>query len=104
MLLRAALAIILLGAVFWLLPLRRAGEDGGHHGALDPFEQAGVVELKEGQKAPALALPTLDGGHRALGDRWRLGVVAAATACWLLSRSPWIAGLPAIFSILTCAT
>ena len=84
-LLRAALAIILLGAVFWLLPLRRAGEDGGHHGgapALDPFEKAGVVELKEGQKAPALALATLDGGRTTLADHRGKLVVLNFWATW----------------------
>jgi peroxiredoxin len=84
-LLRAALAIILLGAVFWLLPLRRAGEDGGHHGggpAPDPFEKAGVVELKEGQKAPALALATLDGGRTTLADHRGKLVVLNFWATW----------------------
>ena len=84
-LLRAALAIILLGAVFWLLPLRRAGEEGGHHGgapALDPFEKAGVVELKEGQKAPALALATLDGGRATLADHRDKLVVLNFWATW----------------------
>ena len=84
-LLRAALAIILLGAIFWLLPLRRAGEDGGHHGggpALDPFEKAGVVELKEGQKAPALSLATLDGGRTTLADHRGKLVVLNFWATW----------------------
>jgi len=84
-LLRAALAIVLLGAVFWLLPLRRAGEDGGHHGggpALDPFEKAGVVELKVGQTAPALALATLDGGRTTLADHRGKLVVLNFWATW----------------------
>ena len=70
-LIRAVLALVVLGAVFWLLPIRRPGEDGGHHGptpALDPFEKAGVVELKEGQPAPAFTLGTLDGGRASLTD------------------------------------
>jgi peroxiredoxin len=85
MLLRAALAIILLGAGFWLLPLRRAGQDGGHHGAapaLDPFEKAGVVELKEGQKAPALELATLDSGRMTLADHRGKLVVLNFWATW----------------------
>ena len=84
-LLRAALAIVLLGAVFWLLPLRRAGEDGGHHGggpALDPFEKAGVVELKVGQTAPALALATLVGGRTTLADHRGKLVVLNFWATW----------------------
>ena len=84
-LLRAALAIVVLGAVVWLLPLRRAGEDGGHHGAtstLDPFEKAGIVELKEGQKAPAFTLATLDGGHASLVDHRDKLVVLNFWATW----------------------
>ncbi len=51
---RAALAVLLLGGLFWALPQRRPGEDGGHHARhaerpLDPFEKAGVHELTEGQ-------------------------------------------------------
>ena len=50
-LVRAALAIALVGGLVWALPIRRAGVDGGHHGAhapsLDLFERAGVSELRE---------------------------------------------------------
>ena len=84
-LLRVALAIALLGAVFWVLPIRRAGEDGGHHGAapvLDPFEKAGVVELKEGQRAPAFTLATLDGGRASLADHRDKLVVVNFWATW----------------------
>jgi peroxiredoxin len=83
-LLRAALGIVLLGALVWFLPLRRAGEDG-HHGAtatLDPFEKAGVVELKEGQKAPAFTLATLDGGRASLADHRDKLVVLNFWATW----------------------
>jgi peroxiredoxin len=83
-LLRAALAIIVLGAVFWVLPVRRAGE-GGHHGAapaLDPFEKAGVVEFKEGQQAPAFTLGTLDGGRASLADHRDKLVVLNFWATW----------------------
>ncbi len=72
---RAALAVLLLGGVLWALPIRRAGE-GGHHGdavieaALDPFERAGVVELKAGQRGPAFQLTRFDGGHASL-DTWK---------------------------------
>ena len=84
-LLRAALAIILLGAILWLLPLRRAGEDGAHHGGgstLDPFEKAGIVELKEGQQAPAVTLATLDGGRASLADHRDKLVVLNFWATW----------------------
>jgi peroxiredoxin len=83
-LIRVALAIALLGGVFWLLPIRRAGEDGGHHGApaLDPFEKAGVVELKEGQPAPAFTLATLDGGRASLADHRDKLVVLNFWATW----------------------
>ena len=83
-LLRAGLAIVLLGAVFVLLPIRRAGEQGGHHGApgLDPFEKAGIVELKEGQLAPALALGTLDRGRTALADHRDKLVILNFWATW----------------------
>ena len=84
-LLRAALAIVLLGAVFVFLPIRRAGEDGGHHGAapiLDPFEKAGIVELKEGQQAPALTLTTLDGGRASLAAHRDKLVVLNFWATW----------------------
>ncbi len=83
-LLRAALAIVVLGAVFWVLPIRRAGE-GGHHGAapaLDPFEKAGVVEFKEGQQAPAFTLGTLDGGRASLADHRDKLVVLNFWATW----------------------
>jgi peroxiredoxin len=84
-LVRAALAIVLLGAIFWILPMRRAGEDGGHHGgasALDPFEKAGIVELKEGQRAPAFTLATLDGGRGSLADHRDKLVVLNFWATW----------------------
>jgi peroxiredoxin len=83
-LLRAALAIVLLGAVFVFLPLRRAGEDGSHHGgpALDPFEKAGIVELKEGQPAPAVTLATLDRGRASLADHRDKLVVLNFWATW----------------------
>jgi peroxiredoxin len=84
-LIRAALALVVLGAVFWLLPIRRPGEDGGHHGAtpaLDPFEKAGVVELKEGQPALAFTLGTLDGGRASLTDHRDKLVVLNFWATW----------------------
>jgi len=70
--LRIALAIVLLGGALWALPVRRAGEEGGHHGtpALDLFEKAGVTEFKEGQRGPAFALAALD-GSRASSEMWK---------------------------------
>jgi peroxiredoxin len=84
-LVRVALAVVLLGAVFWILPLRRPGEEGRYHGnptGLDPFEKAGVVELKEGQPAPAFTLATLDGGHASLADHRDKLVVLNFWATW----------------------
>lgn len=77
---RAALAVLLLGALVWALPIRRPGTDGGHHAAhapaLDPFERAGVTELREGHRTPPLALPRLDGGVTGLDEhRGRLVIV-----------------------------
>jgi len=87
-LLRAAIAAVLLAGLFWLLPVRRAGDEGGHHeahqggeadhaghdAALDPFERAGVTELKEGQRGPAFRLALLGGGEASL-ETWADRVV-----------------------------
>jgi peroxiredoxin len=84
-LIRAVLALALLGLVFWFLPIRRAGDEGGHHGnsgALDHFEKAGVAELKEGQKAPALTLATLDGAQASLAEHRDKLVVLNFWATW----------------------
>ena len=84
-LIRAVLALVLLGLVFWFLPIRRAGQEGGHHAdhaTLDAFEKAGVAELKEGQQAPALALATLDGAQASLADHRDKLVVLNFWATW----------------------
>jgi len=85
-LIRASLAVVILGGVVWVLPVRRPGQDGGHHGAatqvLDPFEKAGVVELKEGQPAPGFTLLTLDGGRASLTDHLDKLVVLNFWATW----------------------
>jgi peroxiredoxin len=77
-LVRGALALVLLGGLVWALPIRRPGEQGGHHAEptpnLDPFEKAGVTELKEGQRGPAFRLPLLTGGDATL-DAWKGKVV-----------------------------
>lgn len=76
-LVRVVLGALLVGVLVWALPERRPGEVGGHHAQhatpaadLDPFERAGVVELKQGQRGPAFRLATLDGRTIALED-WR---------------------------------
>lgn len=83
-LLLAALAIALLGGAAWLLPLRRGPDTIGHRGASSPdaFEKVGIVELKEGQQAPALALATLDGGRASLADHRDKLVVLNFWATW----------------------
>jgi peroxiredoxin len=80
-LVRLGLAVAVLGVVLWALPVRRPGQDGGHHGAhapqppdLDLFERAGVTELKEGQRGPGLRLAGLDGQPVSL-EQWRDRVV-----------------------------
>jgi len=82
-LLRAALAIALLGALFVFLPIRRAGEQA-RHGASGPdhFEKAGVVELQEGQQAPALSLATLDQARTSLADHRDKLVILNFWATW----------------------
>jgi peroxiredoxin len=78
----AALAIIVLGGVLALVAFRR--EDGRHHAtsSLDAFERAGIVELKEGQPAPALALATLDGSRASLAEHRDKLVVLNFWATW----------------------
>ncbi len=57
--LRVVLAVVAFALILWVLPVRRAGEDGGHHAAhLDAFEKAGVTEFKEGQRGPRFRLRT----------------------------------------------
>lgn len=95
-LLRAAVAVVLLAGLFWLLPIRRAGEEGGHHGnahgasaghaghdtALDLFERAGVTELKGGQRGPAFRLALLAGGEGSLAAWADRLVVVNFWATW----------------------
>jgi peroxiredoxin len=88
-LVRVGLAVAVLGIVLWALPVRRAGQDGGHHAAhapqppaLDLFERAGVTELKEGQRGPGLRLAGLDGQPISL-EQWRdKAVVLNFWATW----------------------
>ena len=86
-LLRAGLAVVLVGALVWFLPARRPGEEGGHHAgqappALDPFERAGVSELKDGQRGPRFVLSTLDGRRAALDDYGKKLVILNFWATW----------------------
>ena len=71
---RAGLALVLVGGLVWVLPIRRPGQDGGHHAghapAIDAFEKAGVVELKEGQHGPPWRLEQMSGGWSSL-DTWK---------------------------------
>ena len=83
---RAVLAIVLVGGLVWALPIRRPGTDGGHHAAhppaLDPFERAGVSELREGHPTPPLRLPRLDGGVTALNEHRERLVIVNFWATW----------------------
>jgi peroxiredoxin len=85
-LVRGTLAVVLLGAVLWILPVRRPGDEGGHHqaatAALDPFEKAGVVEFREGQGGPGFTLSTLDGGRVSLADHRDKLVILNFWATW----------------------
>lgn len=65
---RAAAILLLAGILLWAL--RSADQGRGPHAvpAGDPFERAGVVELKEGQRSPGLRLASLDGSSVALED------------------------------------
>ena len=85
--LRVVLAVMLLGGLVWALPVRRAGQDGGHHAAhapveLDAFERAGVTELREAHVTPPLRLPRLDGGVTALADHRDKLVIVNFWATW----------------------
>jgi peroxiredoxin len=95
--LRVALAVALAAALVWALPVRRAGEEGGHHAAhlpaLDPFEKAGVVELREGHRTPPLRLPTFDGRVTGLDDHRDRLVVVNFWATWC---TPCTAEMPTL--------
>jgi peroxiredoxin len=85
---RAVLAVVLVGALVWLLPGGQPDEEGGHHAGnapapgLDPFETAGVSELKDGQRGPAFELQTLDGRRATLADHRDKLVVLNFWATW----------------------
>jgi cytochrome c biogenesis protein CcmG/thiol:disulfide interchange protein DsbE len=84
---RAALAVVLVVALVWLLPRSRPGEDGGHHAGhappvLDAFEKAGITEFKDGQRGPAFSLLTLDGRRATLADHREKLVILNFWATW----------------------
>ena len=100
---RGVLAAVVLGALVWGLPVRRAGEEGGHHRAheeaagLDAFERAGVTEFKEGQRGPAFSLATLAGDRAAL-DRWKDKlIVLNFWATWCQPCTDEMASLEAVW-------
>ncbi len=90
--LRAVLAVALVGALVSALPIRRSGEQGGHHvghapsAPPDPWEKAGVTELKEGQRGPAFRLAAFPPGappaRRSLDDYRDRLVVLNFWATW----------------------
>jgi peroxiredoxin len=85
-LVRVVLAVVLVGGMVWLLPVRRPGEEGGHHGEhaqhLDPFERAGVIELREGHRTPELRLATLGGPTASLAEHADKLVLVNFWATW----------------------
>jgi peroxiredoxin len=100
---RAALAIVLVGAVVWFLPRSRPGEEGGHHAvhhdepALDAFEKAGISEFKEGQRGRAFTLATLDGRRAALADYGDKLVVLNFWATWCVPCTDEMPALEALW-------
>ena len=97
-LIRAGLAVLLLGALFWALPIRRSGEEGGHRAhveppVLDPFEKAGVTELKEGQRGPTFRLPLFTGGEASL-ETWKGNFVVLNF--WATWCTPCTAEMPTL--------
>lgn len=99
-LVRLVLALVAVGVMVWALPVRRAGQDGGHHAThapqspvLDLFERAGVAELKEGQRGPGLRLATLDGRQVSL-EEWRDKVVVLNF--WATWCQPCTVEMPAL--------
>ncbi len=84
---RAALVVVIFAVALWALPIRRSGEEGGHHrnhaAPLDPFEKAGVTEFKEGQRGPVFRLPTFPReGYASLEDFSHNLVVLNFWATW----------------------
>ncbi len=78
---RLALAVVLVGGLVWMLPVRRP-HHRDHGGHLDLFERAGVVELREGHRTPELSLPTLGGGVASLAEHRDKLVLVNFWATW----------------------
>jgi len=78
-LLRVGLALAIFAGLLWALPVRRAGEDGGHHAgpaaSLDAFEKAGVTEFTEGQRGPGFRLRRFPGESYASLEAFRDNLV-----------------------------
>jgi len=97
--LRLGLAIALFAGVLWILPIRRAGVDGGHnheHGAapLDAFEKAGITEFTAGQRGPAFRLRRFPGeGSASLEDFTQKLVILNFWATWC---TPCTVEMPAL--------
>lgn len=96
--LRFWLAVALFAGVLWTLPIRKAGEDGGHsheHGAtLDAFEKAGITEFTAGQRGPAFRLRTFPGeGSVSLEDFAQKLVILNFWATWC---TPCTGEMPAL--------
>lgn len=88
-LIRIGLALAIVAALLWGLPIRRPGEEDGHHRehgpapALDAFERAGVTEFTEGQRGPAFRLRAFPGdGHASLADYNHNLVILNFWATW----------------------
>jgi peroxiredoxin len=81
-----ALALVLLGGLLWLLPVRNPEEVGGHHTGHEPagdlFERAGVSELTAGQRAPSFRLARFPSGQASLEDWPGALVVLNFWATW----------------------
>lgn len=100
---RAALALAVLGGVLWALSIRQPGEEDGHHArhaaedpSLDPFERAGLVELKAGQRGPDFRLARFDGGHASL-DTWKDKLIVLNF--WATWCTPCTVEMPALESL-----
>lgn len=80
-----SLFFVLLAALWWILPTRKAGEEGSRYHyapALDPYERAGVIEFKEGQRGPGFSLQSLEGKTVTLNDYEGKLVVVNFWATW----------------------